>query len=834
MSPLLLLALAAPSPTDAARDVLLRTFPDLKGRLELAILKDDSPLDVFETEIRDGKLIVRGDTPVAICRGAYETLKDAAKVSVSWNTETPPLPKTLPDRPLRRVRTPNRFRHYFNVCTFGYSTVWWDWKRWQREIDWMALHGINMPLAMNGVEKVWRDVFRSYGVPDASIKAFFSGPAFLPWHRMGNLNAHMGPLPDSWIDGQARLQRQILARERSLGMTPVVPGFSGFVPVDFDKFVPGVRLDSPTAWGGFAPTRFIDVRDPKFVEVGRRFIEAYRKEFGSDHYYLCDTFNEQNPQFPEATKLRDLASAGRAVYDAIRQGDPEGVWVMQGWLFYNEAGYWGKPEVDAMLSAVPEGKMVVLDLAVERFEGWRKHEAIRKTGYIRNVLHNFGQSTEIGGRLDGIRNALDAVYTTKDRGRDLGMGLTMEGIDQNPIVYEYATDAMWVDRPIPFDRWVDDYLAARYGRRIPAVTTAWREFIHVVYERENGWGGRQWRNRPRDGGPEADLPRLAASEKLIDALLASGVENDAFRRDLVDITKTWLGEQLNLYLSIAMFPEAVRRTIFVQLAQDMLVDLDRLLACRREHRLSTWISHARRWGRTPAERDLMERNARMQVTRWGGTDGLADYAIKEWAGLTRSFISARWDRALRDEKTDWSDWETAWAKQIGGIRESTPGDAVAVARELRDKYRNTIRDPMLLMQYAGVNLGIAVGCPVTDSGHTEPGGESAWVTDGRINGRFWAANPAPQWVQIDLRSVQPVRQLAIYPYAGDDRRYRYRVDVSIDGTAWANVVPETEATATPRGYRHIFDPTPARYVRVTMLANSANPAVHLHEVQVFK
>ena len=27
----------------------------------------------------------------------------------------------------------------------------WDWERWEREIDWMALNGINLPLAFTGM-----------------------------------------------------------------------------------------------------------------------------------------------------------------------------------------------------------------------------------------------------------------------------------------------------------------------------------------------------------------------------------------------------------------------------------------------------------------------------------------------------------------------------------------------------------------------------------------------------------------------------------------------------------------------------------------------------------
>lgn len=52
----------------------------------------------------------------------------------------------------------SRFRYYQNVCTVSYSFVWWDWPRWEREIDWMALNGINLPLAFTGQEAIWQEV----------------------------------------------------------------------------------------------------------------------------------------------------------------------------------------------------------------------------------------------------------------------------------------------------------------------------------------------------------------------------------------------------------------------------------------------------------------------------------------------------------------------------------------------------------------------------------------------------------------------------------------------------------------------------------------------------
>lgn len=39
------------------------------------------------------------------------------------------------------------------------SYVWWDWETWEKEIDWMALQGVNLPLAFTGQETIWQKVF---------------------------------------------------------------------------------------------------------------------------------------------------------------------------------------------------------------------------------------------------------------------------------------------------------------------------------------------------------------------------------------------------------------------------------------------------------------------------------------------------------------------------------------------------------------------------------------------------------------------------------------------------------------------------------------------------
>jgi alpha-N-acetylglucosaminidase len=97
----------------------------------------------------------------------------------------------------------------------------------------MALNGINLVYAHTAAEYPWLKVLASFGLTTSEIGAFFAGPAYLAWSRMGNLKKFAGPLPLSWHIDQLALQKQILQRYNELGIKYVLPAFSGFVP---DKF----------------------------------------------------------------------------------------------------------------------------------------------------------------------------------------------------------------------------------------------------------------------------------------------------------------------------------------------------------------------------------------------------------------------------------------------------------------------------------------------------------------------------------------------------------------------------------------------------------------------
>ncbi|XP_078036800.1 N-acetyl-alpha-glucosaminidase [Augochlora pura] len=273
-----------------------------------------------------GKIEVAGTSGVAAAWGVHYYLKHYCNAHVSWEGVQLGLPATLPDVQVN-VTSNDRFRYYQNVCTFGYSSVWWGWDQWERNIDWMALNGINLALAFNGQEAIWKRVYLELELSHAEINEHFTGPTFLPWSRMGNIRGFGGGLTDNWHERSIRLQHRILQRMRDLGIVPVLPAFAGHVPRAFKRLFPEANMTKLGVWNHFtddyccpyllAPT------DPLFQTIGAKFLRAYNEEFGTDHVYNCDTFNENEPETGELSYLRNM---GRSVFEAMVQVDPQAIW----------------------------------------------------------------------------------------------------------------------------------------------------------------------------------------------------------------------------------------------------------------------------------------------------------------------------------------------------------------------------------------------------------------------------------------------------------------------------------------------------------------------------
>lgn len=138
-----------------------------------------SDADFFELDQKGDKVVIRGNNYVSIATGLNWYLKYYAGIHLSWNGMQAKLPAVLPPVTKKERReTTLPYRYDLNYCTFSYSMAFWDWNRWEKEIDWMALHGINIPLAVTGAEAVWHNVLDKLGYTKTEINEFISGPGF--------------------------------------------------------------------------------------------------------------------------------------------------------------------------------------------------------------------------------------------------------------------------------------------------------------------------------------------------------------------------------------------------------------------------------------------------------------------------------------------------------------------------------------------------------------------------------------------------------------------------------------------------------------------------------
>lgn len=311
----LLLALAAAVQANPIDDLLERIDKGASRRFITELAPDTT--DFFELDDHEGRILVRGNSYVSIASGLNWYLKYYAHVHLTWNNMTARLPEQLPKvgRKIRREAAV-RYRYYLNYCTASYSMAFWDWDRWQREIDWMALHGINLALDVVGTDVVWRNVLARLGYSAEDADSFIAGPAFQAWWLMNNLEGWGGPNSDRWYRDREQLQKRILGRMRALGIHPVLPGYSGMVPHDARERL-GLSVADPGLWCGYQRPAFLLPTDEKFASIADIYYKEQRRLYGTADFYSMDPFHEGGN-----TAGVDLAAAGQAIMAAMKRQNP--------------------------------------------------------------------------------------------------------------------------------------------------------------------------------------------------------------------------------------------------------------------------------------------------------------------------------------------------------------------------------------------------------------------------------------------------------------------------------------------------------------------------------
>lgn len=711
--------LAFSNDIDAVKMLAKRIVPAFSDRILFSSIHSAGK-DVFELDWQKNKLVIRGNNANSMAVGLNYYLKYFCYTSVSWYEKDKIfLPARMPavkEKVHHEARCASRFM--LNYCTFGYTMPWWTWREWERFIDWMALNGINLPLAITGQEYVWYQVWKKFGLTDQEIRNYFVGPAYLPWHRMANIDHWEGPLPMSWITSQVDLQKKIVKRERELDMKPVLPAFAGHVPEVLKKKYPNAKITSLGEWSDFDAqyeSYFLDPFDSLFRPIQKMFLEEQTKLFGTDNIYGTDPFNEVTPPNWEPTYLANVANT---IYTSITAVDSKAQWLQMTWIFYYNRKNWTDERIKAYLRAVPQDKLILLDYFCDNTEVWKTTQSFYGQPYLWCYLGNFGGNTMMSGDLKEVEARMENTF--QNGGSNMwGIGSTLEGFGVNPVMYEYVFEKAWSTGPVNVDEWVSNWAKRRYGKVDENVMQAWSILLHTTYAERAGIGRATLTNsRPvfKDFQSWTTNPLINYDNR--ELLRAWGLLNkvssatDVFDFDLVNVTRQVLG---NYFKSVRdQFSQAYDHNDLQQLDEkgkemiSLLYDMDTILASNKNSLVGAWIADAMALGKSLSEKKYYERDARKIITVWGEKGRhLVDYANRSWAGLMKTYYGERWKMFVEEVIADVKghktfdekqfsvrvkDFEEKWAEETDKFPNTPKGNTLAISRMLYNKYAGRISE----------------------------------------------------------------------------------------------------------------------------------------------
>lgn len=673
---------AKSEPYEGVKDIASRRFSWLARALVFNIIPGTDGNEVFELSSGKGKIIISASTSSAAAEGLNWYLKYYCNRSMShFGDNLSALSKLPVVQNKVRVVSPYSYRYALNYCTISYSMSFYTWKDWERELDWMALNGVNLMLAPVGMEGVWQNTLRKLGYTDKEIADFIAGPAFGAWWLMGNLEGWGGPVSQETIDQQVVLQQKIIKRMKQIGIEPVMHGFYGMIPSTL-KNKQSVKVIDQGIWaGGFKRPDFLLPDDPYFDKVADIYYSEMKKLFGEDlHFFGGDPFHEGG-----SSEGADLAASAKHIQKVMQQNYPDATWVLQGWQ---------QNPANGLLAGLNRDKTLVIELFGENTNNWEKRHGYEGTPFVWSNVSNFGEKNGIYGKLQRFA---DEVYRAKNSayGSFLkGIGIIPEGIYNNPVAFDVMLELGWHTDHLDLKKWIGNYTKYRYGKINANVDKAWAIFLETAYSSPdvNQEGPSEsifcarpaidiksvssWGTRKRN----YDVSKFEDAVRIFVSASKDFEGSETYQTDMVDFVRQVQANRADqVYASMMEAIKAKNAGNFKSGSakfRQMILQQDSLLSTSKYFSVNRWLKQAVDFGGTAADKANALWNAKTQVLFWGPDNNpktdLHDYANKEWAGMLSTVYVSRWDKFIARElalmtseniaEPDYFKMENEWVK----------------------------------------------------------------------------------------------------------------------------------------------------------------------------
>ncbi len=637
--------------------------------------------DYFTVESLRGKIVLISNSGVGLASAFNCYLKEICRCHISRFGNQVKLPKTLPAVHGKIDRTASfKHRYAYNYCTHSYSMAFWNEEQWQKEIDFLAMNGVNLVLDILGMEEVYRRFLTKIGYRHREIKNFLVGPAYFAWMYMGNICSIGGPVHDGFFYEKCQMARRNHRRMQALGMDIVLQGYMGMVPRDIQKKDRDVPVTEQGKWKGIEQPLIVDPDSAHFVKYAKLFYESQKEVFGDiTHYYAGDIGHEGGKI--SKSKAKDSYIN---VMQSMLASDKDAVWVVQCWALNPNKAF------TSALKLYRDKHILMLDLNTEKINhNANRFSRLAKYGNVLcGLLNNFGGRNGIYGDINKIPGM---VKSASERPNFKGIALTAESTNVNPIVTDIFFSTVWEDIGEVKD-WVKKYALRRYGKENEHISESMEILLKTAYGSDNGplsFGASETMACRRPFDPESKMftargtVKIPYSEEEFEKAVKLFLkdydkfkDNECYIYDAVDLLRQAISNKLT---------HIVRKTVSAYKSKDYLVcleycdrllslldTLDRVLLNSRYFSFSSYIEPVHEYVDKLDDftKELYMINAKALITTWYcrllSDDGnLHDYAHRQLGDVVNSFHKMRWEefaRLVKEEADGGKALEADWFK----------------------------------------------------------------------------------------------------------------------------------------------------------------------------
>lgn len=666
--------------------------------------------DYFTIESLRGKIILISNSGIGLASAFNCYLKDVCRCHVSRYGKQVSLPQNLPQVKGKIERhTKFKHRYAYNYCAHSYSMAFWNEEDWQKELDFLAMNGVNMVLDITGMEEVYRRFLSKIGYRHREIKNFLTGPAYFAWFYMANIFGVGGPLHDNFFHDSCELARKNHRRMKILGMDIVLEAYNGMVPSDISKKVGDIPTIKQGLWNGLPRPLIIDPSSVSYVKYAALFYEAQKEVFGDiTKYFAGDICHEGG-----TLKGSDKKDVYMNFVGTLTNFKKDAVLIMQGW---------GENPTKSFIkySKPFRGEHVLmLDLFAEsRPKSEGRYAPLSKFNYLYGMLNSFGGRMGIHGNIDILPGK---IRESSKNPNFKGIALTAESNTSDPIVVDLFFSTVWEDIT-DTKEWINSFAERRYGTKNESIEksleiqlkTALSDKYYNLgegapenllcgrperrYDKVSSWGNTKFGYNVEEFEEAAKL-FLTDYDKFKD--------NECYVYDAVNILRQVLSNRIyGIVLKMEKEYKSKDYFSFLENGEKLLSladTLDKVLLNHKDFTLNEYLGKVKAYSNKLDDftKELYLINAKALITTWysrtaANEGGLHDYSNRQWGDLVSSFYKMRWEKLIEQVKVetdggkpqeiDWFKLEWEWVLGDTKITKKIREDSLkALAKKILNK-----------------------------------------------------------------------------------------------------------------------------------------------------